>query len=66
MNAQSDARPERENVTPDRLLHTGAYDEVTAEDLALASGRDLTPDTIEWARRRLAERGRAAIEEQLP
>ncbi|MDX3854512.1 hypothetical protein [Streptomyces sp. AK02-01A] len=65
MNAQSDGRPEREGVTPDRLLHT-AGDEVTAEDLTLASGRDLTPENIEWARRRLAEKGRAAIEEELP
>ncbi|MFC9652299.1 MULTISPECIES: hypothetical protein [unclassified Streptomyces] len=66
MNAESTAQPEPESVTPDRLLHTGACDQVTAEDLTLASGRDLTPENIEWARRRLAERGRAAIEEQLP
>jgi hypothetical protein len=66
MNEESAARLERGRTTPDRLLHTGAGDEVTAEDLALASGRDLTPASIEWARRRLAERGRAAIEEQLP
>ncbi|MEV0041631.1 hypothetical protein [Streptomyces sp. NPDC050804] len=66
MNAESAARPEEhEGITPDRLLHTAGA-EVTAEDLALASGRDLTPENIAWARRRLAERGRAAIEEQLP
>ncbi|GAA1190727.1 hypothetical protein GCM10009654_55220 [Streptomyces hebeiensis] len=66
MNTESAARPEGEGITPDRLLHTGACDEITAEDLALASGRDLTPENIEWAERRLAQRGRAAIEEQLP
>ncbi|MEV7085748.1 hypothetical protein AB0O07_07615 [Streptomyces sp. NPDC093085] len=68
MNEESAARIETEieSATPDRLLHTGACDEVTAEDLALASGRDLTPESLDWARRRLAERGRAAIEEQLP
>ncbi|MFF5565639.1 hypothetical protein ACFY7Z_08730 [Streptomyces sp. NPDC012623] len=66
MNAEPAAQPDHEGVTPDRLLHTGAGEEVTAEDLVLASGRDLTPETIEWARRRLAERGRSAIEEQLP
>lgn len=66
MNAQSAAEPEPESTTPDRLLHTGAGDTVTAEDLVLASGRDLTPKNIEWARRKLAERGRSAIEEQLP
>ncbi|WP_066957119.1 hypothetical protein [Streptomyces lushanensis] len=66
MNAESAAQPEEhEGITPDRLLHTAGA-EVTAEDLALASGRDLTPENIEWARRRLAERGRAAVEEQLP
>ncbi|MFJ2115720.1 MULTISPECIES: hypothetical protein [unclassified Streptomyces] len=66
MNAEPAARPDHEGVTPDRLLHTGAYDGVTAEDLVLASGRDVTPQSMDWARRRLAERGRAAIEEQLP
>ncbi|KQX91684.1 hypothetical protein, partial [Streptomyces sp. Root1319] len=51
--------PEEQGVTPDRLLHTGANDRPTAEDLVLASGRDLTPETLEWARRRLAEEGRS-------
>ena len=58
--------PTRDEVTPDRLLHTGAEGEVSAEDLVLASGRDLTPATLEWARRRLAEEGRIAVEKQLP
>lgn len=53
-------------VTPDRLLHTGAEGEVSAEDLVLASGRDLTPTSLEWARRRLAEEGRTAVEKLLP
>ncbi|MER7697936.1 MULTISPECIES: hypothetical protein [unclassified Streptomyces] len=53
-------------VTPDRLLHTGASDRPSAEDLVLASGRDLTPDTLEWARRKLAAEGRSAIDKQLP
>ena len=59
-------RPTPEEVTPDRLLHTGAEGEVSAEDLVLASGRDLTPASLEWARRRLAEEGRVAVEKQLP
>ena len=58
--------PTRDEVTPDRLLHTGAEGEVSAEDLVLASGRDLTPASLEWARRRLAEEGKAAMEKQLP
>ena len=59
-------RPTPDEVTPDRLLHTGSEGEVSAEDLVLASGRDLTPASLEWARRRLAEEGRAAMEKQLP
>ncbi|MET7368890.1 hypothetical protein ABZS61_24175 [Streptomyces sp. NPDC005566] len=58
--------PEIRGVTPDRLLHTGGSDRPAAEDLVLASGRDLTPATLEWARRRLAQEGRSAIDKQLP
>ena len=53
-------------VTPDSLLHTGGSDDPSAEDLVLASGRDLTPQNLEWAQRRLAREGRAAMEKQLP
>jgi ribosomal protein L31 len=53
-------------VTPDALLHTGSDGEVSPEDLVQASGRDVTPQTLEWARRRLAEEGRAAVDKQLP
>ncbi|MBT2492820.1 hypothetical protein J7E96_30785 [Streptomyces sp. ISL-96] len=60
------ARPKPSEVTPDRLLHTGATDDVTPEDLVLSSGRDVTPATLEWARRRLEKEGRAAIDTQLP
>lgn len=58
--------PEVRGVTPDRLLHTGASDQPAAEDLVLASGRDLTPETLRWAQRRLAQEGRSAIDKQLP
>lgn len=58
--------PEPQGVTPDRLLHTGGSDRPSAEDVVLASGRDLTPQTLEWARRKLAAEGRAAIDKQLP
>ncbi|MFD9790013.1 hypothetical protein ACFWXK_03585 [Streptomyces sp. NPDC059070] len=66
MNAQSDPAPHREPITPDALLHTGAGGEVTAEDLVLASGRDITPKSLEWAQRRLAEDGPRAIDKLLP
>ena len=59
-------RPTPEEVTPDRVLHTGAEGEVSAEDLVLASGRDLTPENLEWASRKLAAEGRVAVEKQLP
>lgn len=52
--------------TPDDLLHTKPEGEITPEDVVLASGRDLTPENLEWARKRLAEEGPAAIEKQLP
>jgi len=58
--------PERSEVTPDRLLHTGAEGAVSPEDLVMASGRDLTPANLEWARRKLAEEGRIAVEKQPP
>ncbi|MFF2324601.1 MULTISPECIES: hypothetical protein [unclassified Streptomyces] len=53
-------------VTPDSLLHTGGSDNPSAEDLVLASGRDLTPKNLQWAERRLAREGRAAIDKTLP
>ncbi|QMU76182.1 type B 50S ribosomal protein L31 [Streptacidiphilus sp. PB12-B1b] len=58
--------PGPDEVTPDAVLHTGAEGEVSAEDLVLASGRDLNPANLEWARRRLAAEGRIAVEKQLP
>jgi hypothetical protein len=53
-------------VTPDDQLHAGSEGEVTAEDVVLASGREITPRNLEWAQRRLAEKGRAALDELLP
>ncbi|WP_327121630.1 hypothetical protein OG206_30060 [Streptomyces sp. NBC_01341] len=58
--------PEVRGVTPDRLLHTGGNDQPSAEDLVLASGRDLSPENLEWARRRLSEEGRSAMDKRLP
>ncbi|MEU1091523.1 hypothetical protein ACFYPN_22315 [Streptomyces sp. NPDC005576] len=58
--------PDAGAVTPDRLLHTGADDSPSPEDLVLASGRDVTPESLEWARRKLAEEGRSAIDKRLP
>ncbi|PWS45289.1 hypothetical protein DKT74_09660 [Streptomyces sp. ZEA17I] len=63
---ESVSAPEVSGITPDRLLHTGGSDRPSAEDLVLASGRDVTPETLEWARRKLADEGRSALDRQLP
>ena len=44
------------------LLRSGAEGDVDAEDVALASGQDPTPDNVARARRRLDEEGKAAAE----
>ncbi|GAA3049025.1 hypothetical protein GCM10017562_09380 [Streptomyces roseofulvus] len=66
MNAEPDEMSRGDVPTPDRLLHSGAEGEFTAEDLVLASGRDVTPETLAWAERRMAEKGRASLDELLP
>ncbi|WP_133915965.1 hypothetical protein [Streptomyces sp. NBC_00582] len=63
---QDAARPSPDRVTPDSLLHTRTGTEVSPEDMVLATGRDLTPRNLEWAKRKLAEEGPSAIEKLLP
>ncbi|MEU1529198.1 hypothetical protein [Streptomyces fagopyri] len=58
--------PSDERATPDALLHTGAGGEVTAEDVVLAAGRDITPENLAWAERKLAQEGPAALDKLLP
>jgi hypothetical protein len=58
--------PSDESTTPDALLHTGSGGDVTAEDLVLAAGRDVTPKNLAWAERKLAEEGPAALDKLLP
>ncbi|MGW1898025.1 hypothetical protein ACWCQB_11315 [Streptomyces hirsutus] len=55
-----------DRTTPDGLLHTRTGTDVSPEDLVLASGKDLTPQNLEWARRKLAEEGPAALDKILP
>ncbi|MEU2897824.1 hypothetical protein ACWC4E_20740 [Streptomyces sp. NPDC001273] len=65
--SQPDAsRQPEESTTPDSLLHTRTGTDVSPEDLVLASGKDLTPQNLEWARRKLAEEGPAALDKILP
>nr|WP_103502107.1 MULTISPECIES: hypothetical protein [Streptomyces] len=52
--------------TPDRLLHTGSEGAVDPEDLVRLTGRDVTPERLEEARKLLEEYGPAAVERYLP
>ncbi|AJC60280.1 hypothetical protein GZL_07730 [Streptomyces sp. 769] len=47
-------------------LYTGSERPFDAEDLVRASGREPTPQSLEWAQRLIEEKGRAAIERYLP
>ncbi|MEV6612756.1 hypothetical protein AB0N31_02430 [Streptomyces sp. NPDC051051] len=60
------SRPPAERATPDNLLHTRTGTEVSPEDMVLATGRDLTPSNLEWARRKLEAEGPDCIEKMLP
>ncbi|MGW3107842.1 hypothetical protein [Streptomyces sp. NPDC001100] len=64
----STARPDEgsERATPDALLHTRTGTEVAPEDLVLATGRDVTPANLEWARRKIEAEGAAALDKLLP
>ncbi len=48
------------------IIRTGAEQPWDPEDLAVAQGRDPTPENIERARRELERLGRAAIEKTVP
>lgn len=72
--SQPDAsrRPSEEHATPDELLHVAPGEDPPAQwkvspvDLALASGRDISPKSLAWAERKLASEGRAALDKLLP
>ena len=54
----------RESEEP--ISRTGADQPWDPEDLAVAQGRDPTPENVERARRELDEDGPAAIEKTVP
>jgi hypothetical protein len=60
------SRPSQDRTTPDNLLHARTGTDVSPEDLVLASGKDLTPRNLEWAKRKLAQEGPAALDKLLP
>ncbi|MEV0185297.1 hypothetical protein [Streptomyces sp. NPDC050625] len=61
-----ESRSADDRATPDALLHTCPGTGVAPEDLVLATGRDITPANLEWARRKLETEGPIAIEKLLP
>ncbi|MFE3032021.1 hypothetical protein ACFXKY_10245 [Streptomyces canus] len=58
--------PSEDRATPDDLLHARTGTDVSPEDVVLASGKDITPQSLEWARRKLAAEGPAALDKLLP
>ncbi|CAM5572682.1 hypothetical protein [Streptomyces abikoensis] len=47
-------------------LYTGGERPIDPEDLVMASGRDVTPERVERAKRLIEEKGPAAVERYLP
>ncbi|MFB7911332.1 hypothetical protein ACFY2K_13075 [Kitasatospora sp. NPDC001309] len=49
-----------------RRLYTGGERPFDPEDLVMASGHDVTPERVEWARQQIEQKGTAALERYLP
>ncbi|MFF7993223.1 hypothetical protein ACFZDG_25925 [Kitasatospora xanthocidica] len=49
-----------------RKLYSGGERPFDPEDLVMASGRDVTPGRLEWARQEIEQKGAAALERYLP
>ncbi|KRV48436.1 hypothetical protein AQ490_04055 [Wenjunlia vitaminophila] len=64
MGNQEEPEPRHEGRRPQ--LRTGGDQPIDPEDLVMASGREVTPERVEEARRLIEEKGAAAIEEYLP
>ncbi len=47
-------------------LRSGGDQPIDPEDLVRLSGREPTPERVEWAKRQLKEKGAAAVERYLP
>lgn len=60
------SRSSDDRCTPDALLHSAPGTGVGPEDLVLATGRDVTPANLDWARRKLEAEGSTAVERLLP
>jgi hypothetical protein len=58
--------PEFRQPGEEPAVRTGAEQPWDPEDLAVAEGRDPTPENVERARRELEEDGPAAIERTVP
>ncbi|MEV6956610.1 hypothetical protein [Streptomyces sp. NPDC051183] len=61
MDSESDQQPTRSD-----RLHTGGERPYDPEDLVMATGRDVTPERVEAARKLIEEKGPQVIERYLP
>lgn len=64
--SEAEASPGANGKRPSPPLRTGAEQPVDPEDLAMAQGKDPTPENVEKARQQLEEEGRVALEKELP
>jgi len=48
------------------VLHARTGNDVPPEDVVLAAGRDVTPQNLEWAKRKIEKEGPAALDKLLP
>lgn len=62
----SAAVPEASGVTPTGFCTRARATRRARRTWCSPPGRDLTPETLEWARRKLADEGRSALDRQLP
>ncbi|MBV6701741.1 hypothetical protein KV557_32355 [Kitasatospora aureofaciens] len=62
----TEAADESRRGEPQRLLYTGGERPFDPEDVVMASGRDVTPERLERAKREIEEKGAAALERYLP
>jgi hypothetical protein len=63
----TDKHEDEPTAAPKRpQLRTGSETPIDPEDLVRVSGRDVTPERLERARRLIEEKGSAAAERYLP
>jgi hypothetical protein len=61
-----EGQPKEKAAPPSDATRTGAEQPWDPEDLAVAEGRDATPENTRRAARKLDQEGRAAIDKTVP